>query len=399
MAEAQSSSARRLYFVGSTGTTANFPSGTGRARIGDLIYVNSYSISAARGTGGFTDSAFWVYKHTNGRFYRLNDASFFTNLSDRTIKNTDTLFVDSTRLRVTANMSLDSRVAIIELGRPQNGGETFRMSGNVTFTMTNANAVFSIRSYGSLRLDNPSTGNTTSLVLGTVVKAKNTTGSNSTQTGAQISGIAGYGVTAYASSASVASTSGFAGFSLGALPVVLVGFDAVKQGNSVNITWSTQQEFNTNFFQVERSFDGANYQAIAKVAAAGNSTTPRSYSYADGAPARGIAYYRVRIVDLDGKVGFTTVKAIRAVANTAKVSVYPNPAISVANVVVNNTDNQAFSLNVFNRNGQLVSQKRASAGTTAVALEVSALPAGDYIIDVNFADGSRMSSKLVVGKQ
>lgn len=185
----------------------------------------------------------------------------------------------------------------------------------------------------------------------------------------------------------------------GNLPVVLMGFDAVKQNNAVNITWSTQQEFNTNFFQVERSFDGANYTSIGKVAAAGNSTTPRSYSYSDAAPSRGIAYYRVRIVDLDGKVGFTTVKAIRAVASTAKVSVYPNPAISVANVVVNNADNQAFSLNVFNRNGQLVSQKRASAGTTAVALEVSALPAGDYIIDVNFADGSRQSSKLLVGKQ
>ena len=183
------------------------------------------------------------------------------------------------------------------------------------------------------------------------------------------------------------------------LPVVLVSFDAVKQNNAVNITLSTQQEFNTDIYSKERSFDGANYTSIGKVAAAGNATTPRSYSYSDAAPARGIAYYRIRIVDMDGKTGFTTVKAIRAVASGAKVSVYPNPAVNVANIVVNNTDNQAFALNVFNRNGQLVSQKRASAGTTAVALEVAGMPAGDYIIDVNFADGSRQSSILVVGKQ
>ena len=44
-----------------------------------------------------------------------------------------------------------------------------------------------------------------------------------------------------------------------ALPVTYFSFTAKRNGNSNTISWSTSQEFNTNYFSVERSNDGINF--------------------------------------------------------------------------------------------------------------------------------------------
>ena len=329
---------------------------------------------------------------TANTFFNASNWSYLGSTS-ATVQQYDTLYINNASVRINSNQTLTGIANIvIRLGAP--GGQTYTLgiptSGSVvTFNIASTSS-YDVRTGGRIFVAGTSTTNTKSFQIAGVTKIGNfTTNNNSTVFGP-----------AQATSATPAANAAARtqGFTLGALPVVLVNFDAVKQGNGVNLNWKTQQESNTDFFAIEKSTDGAVFTEIGRVQAAGNASTPRSYSYADNSSLKGIAYYRVRIVDLDGKVGFTPVKAVRATANGVKVGIYPNPAVSIANIVIDNPEYLAFGVNVFNRNGQLVAQKRAAAGTTAVALEVSTLPAGDYLVDIQFSNGTHASTKLLVNK-
>ena len=163
------------------------------------------------------------------------------------------------------------------------------------------------------------------------------------------------------------------------------------------LLWSTEQEFNSRSFAVERSTDGKNYSSIALLQAAGTSTTARSYSYNDATPATGVIYYRIRMTSLDDINTYTTIRAVRPVAaSAAKLTLYPNPASRLANLIVSNGETRDFTVNVYNRYGQLITSQKVGGGTNLVALDVSAWSAGDYSVDVHFADGSRQTSKIIV---
>ncbi len=323
---------------------------------------------------------------TNANFLNAGNWTF-------TPANGDILYINNASIRITGNVNITLTNIVIRLGAP--GGQTYTLgipSSNsvINFNIT-ASSSYDIQTGGSLFVAGTTSGTRTkSFQIGGVVKVGNfNTNTNNTVTGPK-----------QATSSTPAANAGAQtqGFIFGALPVVLVNFDAVKQGNGVALTWKTQQESNTDFFAIEKSTDGAVFTEIGRVQAAGNASTPRSYSYADNSSLKGIAYYRVRIVDLDGKVGLTPVKAVRASAIGGKVGIYPNPAVSIANIVIDNPEYLSFGVNVFNRNGQLVAQKRAAAGTTVVPLEVSTLPAGDYMVDIQFSNGTRTSIKLLVNR-
>ncbi|HEY4798615.1 MAG TPA: T9SS type A sorting domain-containing protein [Bacteroidia bacterium] len=85
------------------------------------------------------------------------------------------------------------------------------------------------------------------------------------------------------------------------LPVELFSFSASVENNSVNVKWITASEKNNNFFTVERSRDGNNFQELSVVQAAGNSNSLRNYEAVDADPFAGISYYRLKQTDFSGE--------------------------------------------------------------------------------------------------
>ena len=99
------------------------------------------------------------------------------------------------------------------------------------------------------------------------------------------------------------------------LPVKLSSFLVQKTDNAVKISWSTEQEINSSYFVVERSADGRNWNNIATVNAAGNSSIRMDYSIYDNAPMKGINYYRLKLVDKDGKYDYSVTRTVCFVQN------------------------------------------------------------------------------------
>ena len=84
------------------------------------------------------------------------------------------------------------------------------------------------------------------------------------------------------------------------LPIELLYFSTETYDNYVDVNWATATEFNSDYYNIQRSKYGFDFSTIAKIPAAGNSYYPLYYKVEDTNPYSGIYYYRMEQYDLDG---------------------------------------------------------------------------------------------------
>lgn len=161
-------------------------------------------------------------------------------------------------------------------------------------------------------------------------------------------------------------------------PVVLSSFSVDKSGNGVKLNWSTSQEQNSKEFQVERSTDQTNWTIVATVAAAGNKNSVSNYSATDNAPASGVNYYRLKMVDLDNSFATSAVKSV-VFGSSFAVSVSPNPASTFINVSLTGTQKSARIV-LTDINGKMVFDQHTTS--PKVQINTSSFAKGMYILKV-----------------
>jgi hypothetical protein len=111
------------------------------------------------------------------------------------------------------------------------------------------------------------------------------------------------------------------------LPVELLDFDARICGTNVCTGWTTASEQNNDFFSLERSPDGINFEIAGIVDGAGTSTSVLNYAYTDNTPYSGISYYRLKQTDNNGDFTYSAVRMVNP-ARPAELTmdVFPNPS-------------------------------------------------------------------------
>ncbi|MBO9615147.1 MAG: T9SS type A sorting domain-containing protein [Dyadobacter sp.] len=112
------------------------------------------------------------------------------------------------------------------------------------------------------------------------------------------------------------------------LPVDITYFKGHSESGQTALEWETSWEKNSREFVVERSGDMKNFTAIGTVVASGETTGRISYAFMDNNPPAGISYYRLKLIDRDGR--FTTCQPI-SVSDPRKwadIRIAPNPASS-----------------------------------------------------------------------
>ena len=111
-----------------------------------------------------------------------------------------------------------------------------------------------------------------------------------------------------------------------ALPIELISFTAAAKDGFVDLNWITATEINNDYFNVERSADGINFNSIGKVNGAGHSSQNLTYSVIDDTPLNGISYYRLSQTDYDGKTSYSELEAVEFDSrNRFNFKIYPNP--------------------------------------------------------------------------
>lgn len=194
-----------------------------------------------------------------------------------------------------------------------------------------------------------------------------------------------------------------AGFgTLNTLPITLTSFSAtpVNNGNSVNINWIVASQFNNDYFEIERSSDGAVFQTIGSVPGCAVCTTSKKYGLVDNNPVPGRSYYRMKQVDVDNKTSYSAVVAIDIVAKqSSAISVYPAITSNSFNVIIKEVTTKKRQVVILSNSTGAVIEKRTidlNTGINTISFSLQSQGKGVYYIETLDSNGRRLGTARVV---
>lgn len=94
------------------------------------------------------------------------------------------------------------------------------------------------------------------------------------------------------------------------LPIELLYFKGVKDNLSNRLFWSTASESNNDFFTVEKSTNGIDWEIVDRQSGAGNSSMQLNYYTLDQSVESLINYYKLKQTDYDGKFKYSDIISI-----------------------------------------------------------------------------------------
>jgi len=160
-------------------------------------------------------------------------------------------------------------------------------------------------------------------------------------------------------------------------------FFAIRQGSNANLSWKVTQEDNVARYELERSANGSSYTSINSQSRSGSSL----YQHTDVQPVMGINYYRVRIIDNDGRYSFSEIR-ILLFGKSGQVLIFPNPAVDIINIQLpDGWQHTKVKLEMYTQSGQLVISKQQQQSNQIEKLNVGNLPRGIYTLRLETASG------------
>jgi len=174
------------------------------------------------------------------------------------------------------------------------------------------------------------------------------------------------------------------------LPIIVNYLTGRKQGNDHLLNWKVTCNSTPRVrMTLERSSDARNYTGINSITADA-ARCQQPFDYTDTDPLKGINYYRLKIVDADGKITYsTTVALLNAVKGFDIVSIAPNPVVN-NHFKLNIASAEAGKMEVviFDMQGRLVKRQTLTliAGYNSMPVNVANLAPGTYIIKSSMDD-------------
>ncbi len=173
------------------------------------------------------------------------------------------------------------------------------------------------------------------------------------------------------------------------LPVDLLTFNGTLQSNlSTLLTWKTENEINTAGFEVERSIDGNNFNQIAFVKGAGNSSIVLNYAHTDNDAIEQQSttlYYRLKIVNTNGSFKYSNIITINLPITKASITIAPNPVVNdvKGNIISPITGN--VTLRIYDNTGRVVLQTTTfiKKGNNNFVQNINQLAKGAYYVDIS----------------
>jgi len=184
------------------------------------------------------------------------------------------------------------------------------------------------------------------------------------------------------------------------LPLTLLDFKATLVQGNVRLNWTTSQEVNVSHFEILRSSDGSNFSAISSVNAIGGAGKTE-YKFTDAANLNGKIFYKLKMVDDDGRFKYSQIVMIRFDGKLEPVvNVSPNPVHSSINVRLFDFAAGSYNLELRNSIGQLQYVKTVQLnGTehTETIERTKAISKGMYLLTVHSKiDNKRNTIRIVV---
>ncbi len=183
----------------------------------------------------------------------------------------------------------------------------------------------------------------------------------------------------------------------GLLPISFLSFTAECQKQTALLQWTTSQEINSQYFEVQTSNDGMRWATVKTIPAAGTSNIVNNYSFAVANPLPN-QLYRLAEYDNNGQRTYSKIISAACVENNSNISLYPNPATNVLNVSTAFATDTDVQLTIYSLLGTVVhsQQYHANAGSNNVTINVKDLAAGTYVLVIKSKAGKTLYSQHFV---
>lgn len=172
------------------------------------------------------------------------------------------------------------------------------------------------------------------------------------------------------------------------LPLQLLSFTAQHNGESNLLKWSTANEINTDHFEIERSSNTINFETTGSVQAVGSSKLNNDYQYTDAQPLKAINYYRLKMVDKDGKYVYSSIQSINNI-KSFDVTLYPNPVKN--NIILNFSSERIMDLQmqIVNTEGKILLAKKIqiTQGESKQTINAASFSSGNYFVKLISSEG------------
>lgn len=168
------------------------------------------------------------------------------------------------------------------------------------------------------------------------------------------------------------------------LPISLLNFDIKCNSKENQLYWTTLSEQNNDYFTIQLSKDGNNFETIAKINGHGNSTSEKHYIFNDNKHNQKV-YYRLIQTDYDGKNEY--LKTISSECFNDIIKIYPNPSSGIINI---SNMEENTNIKIYNMLGELIQNETVVEKQTSLKLNN-----GVYFIHLNSENNSKIEKIIV----
>lgn len=169
------------------------------------------------------------------------------------------------------------------------------------------------------------------------------------------------------------------------LPIELISYTGEVQAQGNYLKWQTATEIDNDYFTLERSTDGINFELIDNQSGSGTTSTPQSYDYLDRDAPNGISYYRLWQTDYDGTTAYVgIVTLVRGESSLAITSLQPIPVLENLEIVFTSIIESQVELTVYDALGRHMGTESlgATTGINSHTINVSDYAAGMYFLNI-----------------
>ncbi len=175
----------------------------------------------------------------------------------------------------------------------------------------------------------------------------------------------------------------------GALPIELLSFEvSATSHQKVDINWATASEINNDYFTIEKSKNGMDWETVTRVRGQGDAIVTQRYHSVDESPFSGTSYYRLIQTDFDGQFEFSDIRSV-IIKEKKSVNIFPNPTSEKVVVSFGEDFDPSSDLNFIIRDitgKQLTDYNIGNVTDYSFELDLSPLPNGVYFLSTNYSN-------------
>jgi hypothetical protein len=180
------------------------------------------------------------------------------------------------------------------------------------------------------------------------------------------------------------------------LPLSWGTVNASRINMAAQIEWTTYDEQNTGFFEIERSADGIQFNSTGLTVQAFNTPGNHHYQVKDLLAPAVKTFYRIREIDRNGHATYSHLVFVNAIESNLsnRMVVYPNPAYGEINIQLTSSGLFIRSVRLISAEGRLL-QMSNNVNSPNSTIATGHLAHGLYWLQIESSDGTFINHSLI----